>query len=473
LKSDGDRSLARGFVLSAAGSAALAVASLVRTVVIARVMGPAAFGLWRVAAVALRLGVESHAGALSVLAAEAPVHRGAGRHDAARDLESRASTLTTALALAAGVVAALVLAASGGRAVFVAAAVLGATAVLQQRFFADAAVLKSRNEFGRVALAQCAFAALHLGGLVWLVPARHLTGALVSWAAALVVAVIVMRVRPLAPLPLARPSLEGRDLVRRGAAPWLVTVAATLLLQADQVVVGAMLGTAALGLYGVLAIGAAALSFAPEAFGGALAPVAGLTYGRAGEDPSALARLAERSVRGLALASAAVLALSLAGTDVVIAWQLPGYAAATTALRPYLAGVYLLALGVPLRFLLVTTGRSASALRAQVVALVAAVALEAAACAAGWGLVGVACAGAIVACALLAALLGAAARAGVVASRTALRLFAEATVLLVAALVLDMALAESAWQMRVGVPLVLAGAAGWHLLRTARAERAE
>jgi hypothetical protein len=78
----------------------------------------------------------------------------------------------------------------------------------------------------------------------------------------------------------------------------------------------------------------------------------------------------------------------------------------------------------------------------------------------------------IVACALLAALLGAAARAGVVASRTALRLFAEAAVLLVAALVLDMALAESAWWLRVGVPLVLAKAAGLHLLRVARAERA-
>ena len=459
-------------MLSAAGSAALAVASLVRTVVIARVMGPAAFGLWRIAAVSLRLGVESHAGALTTLAAEAPVHRGAGRDDAARDLELRASAVTTSLALAAGAAAALVLAASGGRAALVAAAVLGATAVLQQRFFADAAVLKARNEFGRVALAQCAFAALHLAGLVALVPSYWLTGALVSWAAALVVAVVVMRVRAGVSMPPARPSFDGGGVVRRGTAAWLVTVTATLLLQADQVVVGALLGTTALGLYGVLAIGSAALLFAPEAFGAALWPVLGLTYGRAGGNPAALAQLAERSVRALALASAAVLALSLAGTDVVVAWQLPGYADALAALRPSLAGVYLLALAVPLRFLLVTAGRSGAALRAQVVALVAAVALEAAACAAGWGLVGVACAGAIVALVLLAALLAVTARAGVVASRAALRLLAEAAGLLAAALVLDLALAGTACPLRVGVPFALAAAAGVHLLRVARAERA-
>jgi O-antigen/teichoic acid export membrane protein len=466
-----DRSLARGFLLSAAGSAALAVASLVRTVVVARVMGPAAFGLWRIAAVALRLAVESHAGALTTLSAESPVHRGAGRNDAARDVERRASAVTTSLALAAGAVAALVLAATGGRAAFVAAAALGATVVLQQRFFADAAVLKSRNEFGRVALAQCAFAVLHLLGLVALVPSHFLTGALVSWAAALVVSLVVMRLVPAAPLPSARPSLDGGGVVRRGLAPWLVTVTSTLLLQADQVVVGALLGTSALGLYGVLAIGSAALLFAPEAFGGALWPVAGLTYGRSGEDPASLARLAERSVRALSLASAAVLALALAGTDVVIAWQLPAYAAATAALRPYLAGVHLLALAVPLRFLLVTAGASSAALRAQVVALAGALALESVACAAGWGLVGVAGAGAIVACVLFAVLLGATARAGVLASRTAVRLFAESGALLAAALGLDFVLADSAWWLRVGVPFALAAAAGLHLLRVARSER--
>ena len=467
-----DRSLARGFVLSAAGSAALAVASLVRTVVVARVMGPAAFGLWRIAAVALRLAVESHAGALTTVSSEAPVHRGAGRNDAARDVERRASAVTTSLALAAGVAAALVLAATGGRTAFVAAAALGATVVLQQRFFADAAILKSRNEFGRVALAQCAFAALHLAGLVALVPSYFLTGALVSWAAALLVSVIVLRVRPRAALPPARPSLDGGGVVRRGMAPWLVTVTSTLLLQADQVVVGALLGTSALGLYGVLAIGSAALLFAPEAFGGALWPVAGLTYGRASGNPASLARLAERSVRALSFASAAVLAVALAGTDLVIAWQLPAYADATGALRPYLAGVHLLALAVPLRFLLVTVGASSTALRAQVVALVAAVALESVACAAGWGLVGVASAGAVVACVLFAVMLRATARAGVIASRTSVRLFIESGVLLAAALGLDLAFAESAWTLRVGVPLVLAAVAGLYLLRVARSERA-
>ena len=71
-----------------------------------------------------------------------------------------------------------------------------------------------------------------------------------------------------------------------------------------------------------------------------------------------------------------------------------------------------------------------------------------------------------------AALLGVAARAGIVSPRAAMRLFAETGALLAAALVVDLVLAESSPWLRVGVPFLLAAAAGVQLLRVARAERA-
>lgn len=465
------RPLLRGFVLGVAGSGALAVVTLLRTYLVAQWLGPAATGVWRAGTIALRLCVEGHAGALSVLAADAPIHRGAGRTAVAEDLERRASSLTLALAFVAAAIAAGVLIFVGGRSVYAAAAFLGLTAVLQQQFFADVAVLRSRAVFGRPTVAQSAFALVHLAGLWWLVPSRFVTGAFASWAASLVVGVAVLRAG--ASLPRARPAFAGADLVRRGLPTWLVTATATLLLQSDQVVVGAMLGTSALGLYTVLGLGAAALLFVPEAFATALWPVAGARFGSAGESPAALADLAARSVRGIAVASAAVLALALAATDVIVPSKLPRFAGALAASAPYLAGTFLLAVAVPLRYLLVTAGAGRAALRAQVAALVAAVALESVACAAGWGLVGVASAGAIVACALLAALLAATARAGIVTPRAAMRLFAETGALLAAALVVDLVLAETSPWLRVGVPFLLAAAAGLQLLRVARSERAE
>jgi O-antigen/teichoic acid export membrane protein len=348
--------------------------------------------------------------------------------------------------------------------------VLGVTVVLQQQFFADTTVLRTRGVFGRVAISQVAFALVHLAGLLWLVPSLYLTGALISWAAALAVAVLVMRLRPAEAMPVPRPSFSGGDLLVRGMPTYLVGVTYTVLLQTDQMIVGALLGAESLGLYGVMGLGASALLFLPDAFGGVLLPMAGERFGRAGERPEALSGLAERSVRGLALATAAALAVALAGTDFVVAWKLPNFAQALPAMRPYLAGVYLLALTVPLRFLLVTAGAGRAALAAQVGAWIAAVGLECAACLGGFGLAGVASACALTACALFGGLLVVAANRGVLTSKIAVRLFAETAGLLLAALVLDAALAGAAWWVRLAVPAILAGAAALHVVRSARRE---
>jgi PST family polysaccharide transporter len=468
------RPLVRGFALTAAGSAAVAAVSLVRNVIVAHVMGPAAFGLWQWCLTALRFTVESHLGAISVLIAEAAVLRGAARADAARDMERRAVSFSVLLALVAGAVVAGLFAVGNGPATYVAAAVLGTTVVLQQQFFADCSVLRSRGIFGRVAASQAAFAVVHLAGLLLLVPGRFVTGALISWAAALGVAVAVMRVRAAEPMPPARPSAEGRGLVRRGLPAYLIGLTLTALLQADRVVVGTLLGTEALGFYGAQVLLAPALLFVPDALGGALWPFAGAQFGRAGEDPGALSRLAERSVRGVALLSAGVLATALAATDAIVGWKLPNFAPALPAARPYLAGVCLLALTIPLRSILVTARAGRPTLVAQLFALTLAVALECAACTGGdrvRDLTGVATASAAAAFVLLASMLGVAAARRVLAAGAAARLFAEAVALVLAALALDRALADAAWWLRLAVPASIAAAAAGALAVRALRDR--
>ena len=463
----------RPFFLSlaftAGGSAAVAAVSLVRNVLIASVMGPAAFGLWNFCAVVLRLTVESHLGALSVLSVEAPIHRGGGRPAEARTLERRAVSMTLLFALAAGALGAAALCFVGGAPLYGAAALLGVTIVLQSLFFADATVLRSRGVFGRVALAQIAFALVHIAGLLWLVPSRYLSGALLAWAAALLVAVTAMRLRPAEPMPPPRPSPAGGDLVVRGIPTYLVGLTFVVLLQTDRVVVGALLGAEALGFYGILGLGASALLFLPDAFASVLLPMAGERFGRAGEDPVALARIVERATRGLAVVSASALAMALAGTDLIVAYKLPNFAAALPAARPYLAGVFLLALTAPLRFVLVTVGAGRATLLATLAAFTIAVALESAACLAGPGLVGVATASAAAAMILFGALLGIATARRVLTSRAALRLFAETILFGGAALACDAVLAGAAPWLRLAVPSALAALAAVQLVRWARA----
>ncbi len=434
--------LVRGFAFTAGGSAAVAAVSLLRNVLIARVMGPAAFGLWNLCTVALRLTTESHLGALSAVSAKVPIHRGAGRVEAARDVERAGVTAAALLGALAGVAAALVLRVAGGPRVLFAAALLGATAALQQQFFADATVLRARGGFRRVAVLQVVFAVVHLAGVWWLVPDHYLTGALAAWAAGLLAAMAVARVRQREPLPVPLPLRGLASAVHAGFPAYLVGVTFTALLQVDRAIVGIGLGAEALGHYGILVIGGSALVFLPDALSGVLWPLAGEAYGRAREDPASLRVVTERALRGLARVEAATLLVSLVGMDLLVARAMPFYAPALAPLRPYLAGVMFAALALPLRWLLVTAGAYRAVLRAQWTALAVAVALETGAVAAGVGLMGVAVASGVASLLLLALLIRVALARGILTRTAAVRVALEAGLLCALALAIDAALPE-------------------------------
>jgi hypothetical protein len=124
-------------------------------------------------------------------------------------------------------------------------------------------------------------------------------------------------------------------------------------------------------------------------------------------------------------------------------------------MRPYLGGVFLLSLTVPLRWLLVTIHAGRAVLGAHVGALAAAIALETVACVAHLGILGVAWASAIAAAMLLVSMLVAAGNRGLLEGAIAVRLLVESLLLVAAALAVDAALASASWWLRLGVPAAL------------------
>ncbi len=385
------RALLRGVLLHAGGSAAAAGVGLVRNVLIARVMGPAAFGLWQGCLVALRLAGECHLGALHALALDGPLLRAAGREEEARLLERRALSVSLLLSLPPALAAAAILRWAGGEGLGLAAVLLAGTVVVWQVYQAESAVLRTRGRFGTLSLLQWIFAAAHLAALLLLVPGHYLTGALAACIAgagiALPAAALVAH-RGL-PLPLPPAGLASAALLRRGGATWLAGVTFLLLFQVDRIAVGLLLGREALGHYGILNLGGAALLFLPDVFAGVLWPLAGERYGRSGERPDSLGRVAEEGIRGLGRVLACLLLLGLQGIDLLVRVLLPAYQEALLPLRAYLPGVYLLCLTIPARTLLVTAGRERRILGAQAAVLLLSAAAEIAAAAGGGGILGV------------------------------------------------------------------------------------
>lgn len=386
------RTLLRGTLLAAGGSASVAAVGLLRNVLIARVMGPAAFGLWQICLIALRLAGECNLGVLHALALDGPVHRASGREREAALLEARAVTVNLLFALLGGLAAGAVLLVEGGPALRASSVLLAGTFVAWQFFMGDAWVLRTRGRFGRLALLQAVFAAVHLAGLLLLLPDRYITGALAAWGGGAAVGVLAIRILggDRLPLPSAREAGAGSDLVRRGGATWLVGLTFVLLFQVDRVVVALLLGREALGHYGIVALAGSGLLFLPDVLAGVLWTVAGWRYGRGGEDPAVLGSVALQGFRALSLVLAPVLLLGLQATDLLVRVVLPGYQEALGPLRAYLPGVFLLCLTMPLRTLLVTAGGAGPLLRMQSVVLLVGVGTEVAAAALGHGIGGVA-----------------------------------------------------------------------------------
>jgi hypothetical protein len=192
-----------------------------------------------------------------------------------------------------------------------------------------------------------------------------------------------------------------------------------------------------------------------------------------------LADLAARSVRHLSILLFGLLPVTLAAADALVAHVLPQYAPALPSLRIYVAGLFPLALSLPLRNLLVTVGAERSLLRAQVVLLAAAATLCTAAALTDEGIRGVSFVTALVSASLLASVLVLSTRRRVMTGRAARKGAAWAVGALAGALSIDAAISSmapppselSGALVRVALTGVVAlGAAAWVTVRSRKPE---
>jgi O-antigen/teichoic acid export membrane protein len=464
-------------VLVVGSTGAVAAVGLLRSVVIAKAMGPAAFGLWQLCLVAIRIGGESHLGALHAMALEGPVLRGAGREAEAVAMERRSLGTALLLGLFAGTIAGLFLYWEGRTPLTTAAILLALTVTVQQAFQAEGVFLRTRRRFARLAVLQVTFATLHLGGLFLLVPTRYISGVLLAWAGAQVVALLLVRSASSTPLP--RPVIPGpREaiaVVRRGLPTWLIGASFLVLLQSDRIIVGGFLGREDLGLYGILIMGGSVLLLLPDAASMALWPFAGERFGAAGRDPASLGGMARDALGTLFPVLAATLLLALQASEVLVRRVVPAFEPSLLPLRFYLPGMYLLALTLPLRYLLITVGEEARVLRITVAVLGATAAAQVAMAAAGAGILGVAIATGAGGSVMFVLLTGQAVRT-LSAGVGLVRIAVTAALLGAAAMVFDRAFELAAPDpttatgigIRCGIPLILLVFAGFPVLSRLR-----
>ena len=240
----------------------MVVGQALRTVVVAGLLRPADFGILNLTNVLTNFTTYVDVGTGVVGQQHASGARGRGDQQAALEqLRAMAGArLVPALALAGLLTSGALLAWALGQST--AAVVLGFVALaglLQSTWFSARGWLRVTGDFRHAMVAQLSQV------LVWvtLVP-------LAAWRFGLVGALGAMALSYLPPVLVSAPRCDVKALVTprvgafrallpAGVPVWIILVTAFLLVNAEQLIVGATLGTTALGLYGIAMLAANAV----------------------------------------------------------------------------------------------------------------------------------------------------------------------------------------------------------------------
>jgi O-antigen/teichoic acid export membrane protein len=253
----------------AVGTAADQATRLGISLVAAAVLGPTEFGAWVLASSLMQYASFASLGIVHGAAREIPRLSGADDRAAADRAEATATTISVIAALGAGL--AVLLLALGpldfGTAPWLVALAVGT----QQLVFAQQVILRARLLF-RAAAGQ-----LLVGSGILLVSAAPLLQAGIgglllarSVTATLVVATMGWRLKR--PIRFGFDAPMARQMLRAGAPVMIAGATFAVLLTLDRWLIEAWLGRAAVGVYGVAALGANALLLIPTFLGQQLYP---------------------------------------------------------------------------------------------------------------------------------------------------------------------------------------------------------
>ncbi len=365
---------------------------IIRGGLLAPLLAPAAFGLWRLLKLGLDYAQYLPFGTLHALRQEVPT--ALGRRDPARARQIVRVIFGTLL-----LICAITLTAAwagcwvavrwrpdvASRGLLVVPFLITASLLLQ---FADAKFVSEERPAtsGGMALV---FALLSLIAMPWGAHVAGLAGALAGLLLSQLTVLAWLAIRGTFPVPVWPRWRTLQPLWRIGWPIWVTWIPLTVLGDVDQWLVGAWLGPAKMGYYGIVIFLGSLLMFLPFIFRSTYQPF--LTRASAGSsDPADLRRSIERSLYLIGYAAPLpIAALYFASTPLVEAW-LPAYREVLPAARWYCLGTFWWMVASVTGMMCVVAGRKRRWFAQTLLAIAGHVALTTAVIRAGGGLTGVA-----------------------------------------------------------------------------------
>ncbi|MDA2916095.1 oligosaccharide flippase family protein [Nitrospinae bacterium AH_259_B05_G02_I21] len=361
-------------------------------IVVARVLGPADYGLWRALGLLAAYSIYASLGTISALNREVPYWLAKGdlaQAQRIRDVVGGTMLVTSGL-FAVGVLIASFVSRPWLSPLMIHSLRLVALLMLAQhayRYFET--LFRTTHDFTTVWRLRLLSTILDVGLAVILIFPWHLYGRIVAQILAYgsIVAVLLWR----RPFPL-RPTLswtESRALVGIGIPLMTASFLTSILITIDSLMVLKVLGRTALGYYSVGVLVFSALLIVPTVVNEILYPRFAERFGET-DSPLALRAYVLAPTLLLAWGFPLVIGAAYLVLPPTVAWALPVFTPGVKAARLLLLGAFFLTLcGGPGHFLN-TTGRQAHFMVTQGAGLIVAACLNALALALGWGIEGVA-----------------------------------------------------------------------------------
>lgn len=319
-----------GMSQSAVGNYAMVLGQTIRTLLLARLLGPASFGVLSMANVAANSTMYAELGTSFVADQKASSARGRGDEPAARAAlrESAGARLAPALLLALGLlVAAPIAYGLGAHRAGAVLLFLAASAPIQAVWFSCRGYLRVLGEFSLATRAQLVQAALWLS----VVPLAAWWWGLPGALAAIVISFVPAILTCLTIVPwrvVLRPDPRAfLRLVPAGIHLWLALVASFLFVYIDQFLVGSLLSTAAVGMYAIASVTSSVLLAFSDGAAAAAHPQTLEAHARDG-GISLTTRSITRTIRTSQLVLGLLTPLSWFGLAVLVVVFLPAYAPA-------------------------------------------------------------------------------------------------------------------------------------------------
>lgn len=383
-----------GYSVSAILSQAL---NLIAGFWVARLLGPADFGVWNAVSLVLVYGAYLEFGVLSAMARDLPFCHGQGDLEKAAALDGAARRVTIFGAFVAALfVCAFSFVPTHSSNMALGLQAMAVVLILQQVYTYHRVVLRSYNFFHELSLQQVLFAVLNSGLAIAFVACIGFVGRIA--AAILAQAAIVLyalRKNTWKPVP-KYDSQVTFSLLRVGLPIIISGFILSLLTTVDRLMVITFLDEKQLGYIGIALLISGAVSLIPGMAIQVLVPRINYAYGNSGKNLDAL-----RSFVLLPPAILSALLPVMIGTiyillPLVISMLLPAYTPAITAIRIIVVGIFFYCILGMTDVFLITIGKLKQYALFGCIALVLNIVLDYLFLQLGYGIVGIAVGGTLI-----------------------------------------------------------------------------